>query len=56
MGQTADVVFDNSPVFRLTPEAILRGLRPVAWFEGGRALRSGWALCAGYLDQGLAVV
>ena len=28
-----DVFFDNSPVFSLGPEAIRKGLRPVAWFD-----------------------
>lgn len=43
LGETADVFFDNSPVFRLRPDAVLKGLRPVAWFDSKRSLRSGWA-------------
>jgi hypothetical protein len=31
-------------------------MRPVAWFDGKKPLRSGWALGDGYLDQGVAVV
>ena len=38
-----DVFFDNSPVFRLAPDAAARGSRPVAWFATGAPLRSGWA-------------
>ena len=56
MGDSVDVYFDNSPVFRLLPEAALAGIRPVAWFSGKRLLRSGWAIGEGYLDQGLVVV
>jgi len=56
MGPLADVYFDNSPVFRLKPEAVVKGVRPVAWFESKKPLRSGWALGEGYLDQGVAVV
>ncbi len=51
-----DVFFQNSPVFRLRPDAVLKGVRPVAWFDGRRTLRSGWAVGEGYLDQGIAIV
>jgi hypothetical protein len=56
MPQQADVFFDNSPVFRLQPEAALRGLRPVAWFDSEKPLRSGWAWGEGYLYQGVAAL
>jgi hypothetical protein len=56
MGESADVFFDNSPVFRLRPEAGLKGLQPVAWFDSKRPLRSGWAWGEGYLEQGTAIV
>jgi hypothetical protein len=51
-----DFFFDNSPVFRLGPEAALRGVRPVAWFDGRKPLKSGWAWGEGYLDKSIAVV
>ena len=51
-----DVFYDNSPVFRLEPEATLRGVRPVAWFDSPNPLRSGWAYGQGYLQGGVAVV
>jgi hypothetical protein len=51
-----DVFFDNSPVFRLEPEAALKGVRPVAWFDGPTPLRSGWAYGQGYLQGGVAVI
>jgi len=56
MGVVADVYFDNSPVFRLLPEAALEGILPVAWFSGKRLLRSGWAVGEGYLDGGVVAV
>jgi hypothetical protein len=52
----ADVFFDNSPVFSLGPEATMRGLRPVAWFDTAAPLRSGWAFGQGYLIGGVEVV
>ncbi len=51
-----DVFFGNSPVFRLRPEAALKEVRPVAWFDGRSRLRSGWAIGEGYLDQGIAIL
>ena len=51
-----DVFFDNSPVFRLEPEAALKGVRPVAWFDSATPLRSGWAYGQGYLQGGVVVI
>src|SRR4029453_10927204 len=51
-----DVFFDNSPVFRLEPEATRKGIRPVAWFDSATPLRSGWAYGQGYLQGGVAIV
>jgi hypothetical protein len=56
MPKQVDVMFDNSPVLHLSPEGMLRGVRPVAWFEGKESLRSGWAWGQHYLDGGLAGV
>jgi hypothetical protein len=50
METKADVFFENSPVFQITPEAILKGVRPVAWFADASPLRSGWAWCQSRLD------
>jgi hypothetical protein len=52
----ADVFYENSPAFRLGAEATLRGVRPIAWFEGKKVLRSGWAWGEAYLDQAIAIV
>ena len=51
-----DAFFDNSPVFKLDPDATLKGVRPVAWFNTATPLRSGWAFGQGYLEGGVQVV
>ena len=55
MPSRLDVFFDNSPTFRLAPDAVRRGVRPVAWFENAAPLRSGWAWGQNYLEGGVAV-
>jgi hypothetical protein len=55
MESEADVLFDSSPVFRLTPEAIsLKKISPIAWFGSEKPLRSGWAWGQEYLHDGVA--
>jgi hypothetical protein len=49
-----DVFYDNSPTFRLAPDAALRGVTPVAWYDSESPLRSGWAWGQGYLNGGVA--
>jgi hypothetical protein len=51
-----DVIFDNSPAFRLGADAPVRGLRRVAWFSSAAPLRSGWALGQRYLENGVAAI
>ena len=51
-----DTFFDNSPVFKLDPDATLKGVRPVAWFNSATPLRSGWAFGQGYLEGGVQIV
>jgi hypothetical protein len=51
-----DVVFDNSPVLQLAPDATLRGVTPVSWFDTREPLRSGWAWGQHYLEGGAAAV
>jgi hypothetical protein len=51
-----DVLFDNSPVLTLAPNASLSGVRPVAWFTGQDPLRSGWAWGQHYLEGGTVAV
>jgi len=55
MPKQADVFFDNSPVFRLEPDAELKHTSAVAWFSGSEVLDSGWAWGQQYLDGGTAV-
>jgi hypothetical protein len=56
MPENVDVVFDRSPVFDLDPEAGLRGIHPVAWFDSKAPLRSGWAWGQHYLEGGTAIL
>src|SRR5262249_40918010 len=51
-----DVFFDNSPVFRLKPDAALKGTKAVAWFDNATPLRSGWAWGQNYLEGGATIV
>jgi hypothetical protein len=55
IGKKADVFFDESPVFRLEPDAGLRGVRPIAWYDSAHSLRSGWAWGQNYLQGGVAM-
>lgn len=55
MKSSADVYFDDSPVFNITPEAQTKGvIKPIAWFASDKTLRSGWAWGQSYLKNGIA--
>ena len=56
MPAQADVFFDNSPVFRLKPDASSKGVKAVAWFDTAAPLRSGWAWGQNYLEGGAAIL
>ncbi len=56
LDEHVDVFFDNSPVFRLAPDAALKGVRAIAWFDSGQPLRSGWAFGQGYLEGGVEAI
>jgi hypothetical protein len=56
MDEQAMVMFDESPAFRLQPEAALGAVKPVAWYGSPTPLRSGWAWGQQYLDQAVAIV
>jgi hypothetical protein len=56
MASTADVFFDNSPVFKMAPDAAAKGVKPIAWFSSAKPLRSGWAWGQGYLEGTVAAV
>jgi hypothetical protein len=53
MPSQVDVVFDNSPVYRLLPGATERGIMPILSFSGDSPLRSGWAWGQQYLNGGV---
>ncbi|WP_443937211.1 M14 family metallopeptidase [Pedobacter sp. MW01-1-1] len=54
MEKDADIYFDNSPVFKLTGDAMIGGkIEPLMWFENASPLRSGWALGQSYLRDGV---
>ena len=54
MGNRAVVMFDNSPTFRLAPDAIAKGVRPLMWFDKADPLVSGWAWGQNFLEGGVA--
>jgi hypothetical protein len=55
MESKADIIFDSSPVFRITPEGVSQmKIKPIAWFDSGQPLRSGWAWGQEYLQDGVA--
>jgi hypothetical protein len=56
MDKTAMVFYDESPAFRLQPDASLKGAKPVAWYDNPSPLRSGWAWGQQYLDQAVSIV
>ena len=51
-----NVLFDNSPVFALRPDAHLKGVRALGWFDSPSPLRSGWAYGQSYLEGGVAMI
>jgi hypothetical protein len=55
MPDQVNVFYDNSPVFRLEPNARLKGASAVGWFSGADVLNSGWAWGQQYLDGGTAI-
>jgi hypothetical protein len=56
MEDKAMVMWDESPAFRIEPDAALKGVKPIAWFNGATPLRSGWAWGQQYLDQAIAIM
>jgi hypothetical protein len=53
LDEHVDVFFNNSPVFKLADEAT--GVKPIAWFDTNRPLRSGWAWGQQYLASGITM-
>ena len=56
MDDHAYVFYDESPAFRLQPDAALKNVRPIAWYESPTPLRSGWAWGQQYLDQAVSII
>jgi hypothetical protein len=54
-GDKVDVFFDNSPVWRLAPNAGGANVHVVAWFNSPEPLHSGWAWGQKYLDKGIEI-
>jgi len=55
MGTRAVVMFDNSPVMKLGPDAAAKGVRALATFDTRTPLRSGWAWGQERLQGGVAM-
>src|SRR5688572_17583720 len=51
-----DVMFDDSPAFRLDADAASKGLRTIAWFDTRTPLRSGWAWGQEHLNGAAAII
>ena len=51
MDERAIIVYDNSPVFRITGA----GVTPIARYDSSTPLRSGWAWGQQYLEDGVAI-
>jgi hypothetical protein len=49
------IMFDNSPVMKLGPDAAAKGVHPLAVFDTDAPLRSGWAWGQSYLKGGVAI-
>jgi hypothetical protein len=56
MEEHAMVFYDESPAFRLKPEASAKHVKPIAWYDSPTPLRSGWAWGQQYLDQAVSIV
>jgi hypothetical protein len=57
MEDQVDVVFNNSPTFKVTPEAADKfGVTKLAWFDSKTPLRSGFAQGQQYLERGVTMM
>ncbi|PRY88448.1 M14 family metallopeptidase [Mongoliibacter ruber] len=53
LNEHVDVLFNNSPVFKLKPESKLQGFEVLSWFDTKTPLKSGWAWGQSYLEDGI---
>ncbi|MES2275890.1 MAG: M14 metallopeptidase family protein [Bacteroidota bacterium] len=51
MEKEADILYDNSPAFKLDADAASKGIKPLMWFATDKPLRSGWAFGQKYLKD-----
>ena len=56
MSEHTDFFFENSPVFKLSPNAAAAGVKPIAWFDTKSPLHSGWAWGQNYLENGVIAI
>jgi hypothetical protein len=56
MDDRAMVFYDESPAFRLEPDAAAKHVHPIGWYDSATPLRSGWAWGQQYLDQAVSMV
>jgi hypothetical protein len=55
MNATANMYFQQSPVFKASPDAIVDGkIKPLIWFNTDKPLKSGWAWGQSYLQDAIA--
>jgi zinc carboxypeptidase len=50
-----DVLYDNSPLYNLAPDAAQKHTTSVGWFSGSDSVASGWAWGSQYLTGGTAI-
>jgi Zinc carboxypeptidase len=55
MPSQVDVLYDNSPIFNLAPDAAQKHTTSVGWFSGADSVASGWAWGSEYLAGGTAI-
>jgi hypothetical protein len=55
MPTQVDVLYDNSPLYNLAPDAAQKHTTSVGWFSGADNVASGWAWGSQYLAGGTAI-
>jgi hypothetical protein len=55
MPSQVDVLYDNSPLYNLAPDAAQKHTTSVGWFSGTDTVSSGWAWGSQYLAGGTAI-
>jgi hypothetical protein len=56
MEEYADVMYHQSPTFKLPPDAQAKGMKRIAWFDTKTPLRSGWAMGQDKLEGGVSMI